>query len=441
MSTRVGLNKEPSKRLSVTGKTKSTRRDTPYPIDEAHFHPAAVEDDPAAKSGIFNAGLTGGGRTSATDVLVDFMASTAKKNAATDLAVNGKDGDGNAAAAVASAGLSEAEKPKRVGMLALFSFATFSEGMMMIAGTVMAIISGLSMPVWLLLLAQSLETFNNIGKIIGAGGDISIISDELFKLIYSFAILGVVTLIAGSAYVAIWTYTGERQTLRIKQKFVTNALRQEMAWFDKRGDPQELPVIAANGLTKINNAIGRTIGDTISNLLSSLGCLAVSLILDTYLALFMLCMLPIIGAAIGIVSCYMRKSSRLALAEFASAGAFAAEVLTGIKTVASLCCEKWAVQEYKKHSMMAQKYSIQSQYLSKLASGVMGGLFYLTLCWAFIFGTEQVAQSSALANDLPLGSFQCIFTPEKCGISGSYVMVCIYGIILTSQFVSEKGWQ
>ncbi|KAL3912758.1 MAG: hypothetical protein SGILL_006759, partial [Bacillariaceae sp.] len=425
-TTRVGLNKEPSKRLSAAGKQPSVRRDTPYPTN---LHATAADDD--LTSGIFNAGLTGGGRTSATDVLVDFMASTAKKNAATDLAVNGGDDDEKAAAV---GGLSEDEKPKRVGMLALFSFATFGEGMWMIAGTVFAVISGLSMPVWLLLLAQSLQTFNNIGKIIGAGGDISILSDELYKLIYSFAILGVVTLIAGSAYVAIWTYTGERQTLRIKQKFVTNALRQEMAWFDRRGDPQELPVIAANGLTKINHAIGRTIGDTISNLLSSLGCLAVSLLLDTYLALFMLCMLPIIGAAIGIVSCYMRKSSRKALGEFASAGAFASEVLTGIKTVASLCCEKWAVQEYKSHSMMAQKYSIKSQYLSKLASGVMGFLFYLTLCWAFIFGTEQVAQSSQQANDLPLGSFQCIFTPEKCGISGSYVMVCIYGIILTSQF-------
>lgn len=298
----------------------------------------------------------------------------------------------------------------------------------------MAAIAGLAMPVWLLLLAQSLQTFNNIGKIIAAGGDISILSDELYRLIYSFALLGVVTLISGSAYVALWTYTGERQTLRIQQKFVTNALRQEMAWFDRRGDPQELPVLAANGLAKINGAIGRTIGDVLANLLSSVGCLAVSLWLDTSLALFMLCMMPVIGVCIGVISCYMRKSSRKALGEFASAGAFATEVLTGIKTVASLCAEKWAVQQYKEHSMRAQKYSIQSQFLSKLASAVMGLLFYFTLTWSFLFGTEQVAQSSEQANELLLGSFQCIFTPEKCGISGSYVMVCIYGIILTAQF-------
>jgi ATP-binding cassette subfamily B (MDR/TAP) protein 1 len=104
----------------------------------------------------------------------------------------------------------------------------------------------------------------------------------------------------------------------------------------------------------------------------------------------MLCILPVIGVCVGVVGCFMRKSSGLALKEFASAGAFASEVLTGIKTIASLRAEKWAVERYTGHAVEAQKHSVKAQVLSKLAAGLMGFLFYVTYTFAFIFGTYQV---------------------------------------------------
>jgi len=90
------------------------------------------------------------------------------------------------------------------------------------------------------------------------------------KLIYSFAIVGAVSLVSGASYVALFTYCGERQTLRIRELFVRSAFRQEAAWFDRRGDPQELPTLAANALSRINAAVGRQIADTFSNLLERL---------------------------------------------------------------------------------------------------------------------------------------------------------------------------
>lgn len=64
----------------------------------------------------------------------------------------------------------------------------------------------------------------------------------------------------------------------------------------------------------------------------------------------------------------------MALVEFASVGAFASEVLTGIHTIASLRAERWAVERYTTHVADAQKFSVQSQIYSKLASGLVGVL-------------------------------------------------------------------
>eukprot|EP00985_Skeletonema_marinoi_P015135 scaffold7749_cov105-Skeletonema_marinoi.AAC.1 len=64
------------------------------------------------------------------------------------------------------------EKDKnRVGLFTLLKYSTKTERYLMSLGIVMAAISGLCMPVWLLLLAQSLSTFNQIGQLFATIGD------------------------------------------------------------------------------------------------------------------------------------------------------------------------------------------------------------------------------------------------------------------------------
>lgn len=361
-------------------------------------------------SSVNSAGLVGGGSTSAANEVIRFI---------------NRSGDGR----------NEGMEKKRVGLFAMFRYSSTTERWMMALGIIMAAIAGLSMPIWLLLLAESLETFNNIGKLLSQGASITILLDEMYKLIYSFAIVGAVSLVSGFAYVSIWTYVGEQQTLRIRKMFVASALKQDMTWFDATvGDPQELPVMAANSLGRVQICLGRTIADTFSNILSAAGCLAVALGLDAPLALFMLCVVPVIGVLVGIISCFMRKNSYRALGEFQSAGAFASEVLNGIPTIASLRAEQWAVRRYTNHVTGAQMYSVKTQFYSKLAAGIMGLLFYLTECFAFIYGTTQAAARTDTENSYRL-PFACSFR-EDCGIHGSAVMVSIYGIILTAQFVA-----
>ena len=194
----------------------------------------------------FSAGLVGGGTTSAGDTLIQSIIQQPSEDDSTII-------DSSAVAT---------ETTKRVGLFALFRYSTRNEKWLMIVGIIMAAVAGLSMPVWLLLLAQSLEIFNQIGSIIAAGGSYTILLDEMYKLIYSFAIVGAISLVSGTTYVALWTYIGEQQTLRIRKKFVSSALKQELAWFDTSvGDPQELPVLAANALGRIQLALGRSIAD------------------------------------------------------------------------------------------------------------------------------------------------------------------------------------
>lgn len=179
--------------------TTSRRRRSTYLVDG---------NGAAVSSSIGAAGLTGGGSSNAKLALVDWVADRARRVAAMD--VLGREGrklpEEEEAAAAAAA------EPSKVGFLELFRFATRREASMMVVGLVAAAFAGLAMPVWLYLLAQSLKTFNDIGKIINAGGDVSILQKQMDKLIYSFAIVGAVSLFSGTVYVAVFTYTGTYDT-------------------------------------------------------------------------------------------------------------------------------------------------------------------------------------------------------------------------------------
>ena len=61
-----------------------------------------------------------------------------------------------------------------------------------------------------------LQFFCSFGENQYSGGEeaIQLLLDQLYSLCWSFAVVGVVSLLAGSSYVSIWTWTGESQALR-----------------------------------------------------------------------------------------------------------------------------------------------------------------------------------------------------------------------------------
>eukprot|EP00970_Alexandrium_tamarense_P002139 scaffold294_cov193-Alexandrium_tamarense.AAC.4 len=65
----------------------------------------------------------------------------------------------------------------------------------------MAAISGLSMPMWLMLLSESLATFNQIRTNIAHGGSYTIFLDKMCNLIYSFVIVRAVSLVIGMPFI------------------------------------------------------------------------------------------------------------------------------------------------------------------------------------------------------------------------------------------------
>ena len=322
----------------------------------------------------------------------------------------------------------------KVSLLALLSYSTYKEKWLMALGLVMAFFSGLGLPLWLALLARSLDKFSNLAKLIdNVGLDQEslkkTLEDELNQMVIAFVYVGALMLGTGAIYVTIWTYTGERQALRIQERFVHSALQQDASWFDTH-DRQELPTQIAMGMVHLQNAIGRQMATTFANLCSALGCLAVALILNAPLALVMLCVVPIVFICVAILSCFIQRQSQKSSDLFSKAGALATEVISGMKTVASLCAQPWALEKYETFARASQKHSIWSGILASCVAGVTGLLFYSTYTLAFVIGTDQVAKDMEMATIV-----RCFFDDNpNCRVTGASIMCCIYGVILCATF-------
>ena len=324
----------------------------------------------------------------------------------------------------------QSRQKAKVSLWKLLSYSTWNERWLMIFGIICATFTGLGVPAWLVLLARSLDTFSNLAALIqrvGSEGLMETIEQELLRLCVAFAIVGLICLVTGTIYVSIWTYTGEKQALRIQNQFVRASMNQDAAWFDEN-DREALPTKMGTALVHINNAIGRQVVDVYSNAISALGCLVVALLLNTALSLIMLLVVPFALIIMALFNWCIRRVKKRGNKAMAEAGGIATETLSGIKTVASLCAQPYFRDAYQGHVMESAKSTIKASFLSSLLAGITGALFYVTYTFAFYIGTEQVVTGAEWQIIL-----RCFISNEpQCRVTGASVMCCIYGVVSLS---------
>jgi ABC-type multidrug transport system fused ATPase/permease subunit len=137
-----------------------------------------------------------------------------------------------------------------------------------------------------------------------------------------------------------------------------------------------------------------------------------------------------------LINACIRRVKKHANKEMSKAGGIATEVLSGIKTVASLCAQPYFEDKYQKHVRESARSSAKAAALSGLSAGIAGALFYVAYTVAFYVGTEQVVDGAQMATIL-----NCFISGEpQCRVTGAAVMCTIYGVILCITFIGVSDF-
>ncbi|XP_057768684.1 ABC transporter B family member 19-like [Salvia miltiorrhiza] len=271
----------------------------------------------------------------------------------------------------------EKKKEQSLPFYQLFSFADKYDCVLMISGSLGAVIHGSSMPVFFLLFG---EMVNGFGK---NQMDLHKMTHEVGKYALYFVFLGLVVCCSSYAEIACWMYTGERQAGALRRKYLEAVLKQDVGFFDTDARTGDIVFSVSTDTLLVQDAISEKVGNFIHYLSTFLAGLVVGFVSAWRLALLSVAVIPGIAFAGGLYAYTLTGLTSKTRESYASAGVVAEQSIAQVRTVYSYVGESKALSAY---SDLIQN-TLKLGYKAGTAKGLGLGCTYGIACmsWALVF--------------------------------------------------------
>ncbi|CAG8448774.1 2904_t:CDS:10 [Ambispora leptoticha] len=293
----------------------------------------------------------------------------------------------------------EKKKPtpdQKITLSQLFRFATFTDKLLMIFGSVGAMGNGASVPLMTIVFSSIIQAFLNFTIAIikdpaSASEARDTLNHDLRKNLIYFVALAVGVFILAYAQLACWMLAGERQAKRIRQLYFAAVLRQDIAWFDSVATGDVISRISSD-VEVVQDGISEKLAGIIQYLTTFFSAFIIAFFKGWRLALVLCCILPLLTAS-GI---FMAKSlSNFATRgqdAYAEAGAVAEQVLSSIKTIAAFGGQEREAARYKKKLDAGYELGKKQSIVQGIGIGSIMLIVFSTYGLAFYYGAKLVVE-------------------------------------------------
>ncbi|XP_034072938.1 bile salt export pump [Gymnodraco acuticeps] len=311
----------------------------------------------------------------------------------------------------------------RVGFFQLFRYASCNEVLMMVMGSVCAVLHGSAQPLMLLVFGLLTDTFieydvelnelkderkecvnntiqwkNHTGmnqsewaimnnKTIPCG--ILDIEYEMTNFALYYVGIGAAVFVLGYFQISLWVRSAARQIQLIRNLYFRQVMRMEIGWFDCTS-VGELNTRMSDDINKINDAIADQVAIFLQRFTTFVCGFCVGFVKGWKLTLVIVAASPLIGVGAGLMALFVAKLTGMELQAYAKAGAVADEVLTSIRTVAAFGGEAKEVQRYDRNLISAQRWGIRKGLIMGFFTGYMWLIIFLCYGLAFWYGSSLV---------------------------------------------------
>ncbi|KAL5780726.1 hypothetical protein ACOSQ2_011463 [Xanthoceras sorbifolium] len=273
-------------------------------------------------------------------------------------------------------------KKQSVSFFGLFAAADKTDYLLMFIGSLGAIIHGAALPVFFILFGRMIDSLGHLSS--NPHKLSSRISEHALYLLY----LGVVVLASAWIGVAFWMQTGERQTSRLRLKYLQSVLRRDMNFFDTEARDSNIIFHISSDAILVQDAIGDKTGHTLRYLSQFIVGFAVGFLSVWQLTLLTLAVVPLIAVAGGAYTITMSTLSEKGEAAYAEAGKVAEEVISQVRTVYSFVGEDKAVEAYSQSLNNALKLGKKSGIAKGVGVGMTYGLLFCA--WSLLLWYASV---------------------------------------------------
>ncbi|BBN07935.1 ATP-binding cassette, subfamily B (MDR/TAP), member 1 [Marchantia polymorpha subsp. ruderalis] len=250
----------------------------------------------------------------------------------------------------------------------LFMFADWWDYLLIVLGTIGACVHGVSVPIFFLFFGALIDAFGaNYANPQKMGQEVSKYALYLFYL-------GCVVLGASWLEISSWIQAGERQSSRMRTKFLKAVLSQEIAFFDPDGTTSAIVNRISTDTAFVQDAISEKAGNYIHFMAKFIAGFVVAFCSVWQLSLTTLAVVPAIVLAGAAYALTMIGHETKSLAAYEEAGKVAQQVVAQVRTVYSFGGEAKAVQEYAKALQTTLRLGKQGGFAKGLGLGVTYGL-------------------------------------------------------------------
>ncbi|KAJ3296002.1 ATP-binding cassette, sub-B (MDR TAP), member 4, partial [Blyttiomyces sp. JEL0837] len=272
---------------------------------------------------------------------------------------------------------------KPVSYFDLYRFADSFDTTLIILGVLVSIVVGVAQPIIVFgNIMQTLITYPYTKD----RDDLE--SNVKMGVIY-LVVIGSTVTVASYFQLALWMWTGERQTKRIREEYLAAVLRQDVAWFD-RNQTGDVTTRMTSDVITIQDGISEKVGQVIQSGSTFTAGFIIAFVKGWRLALVLCAAFPLLGVSSMLMAKTMARRQGKGSNHYAKAGAVAQEVLSAIRTVVAFGGEKREVVRYFKVLKDAEVEGVKGSLLNGASSGLSIMIFYLTYALGFWYGGSLV---------------------------------------------------
>lgn len=304
-----------------------------------------------------------------------------------------------------------AGKPELAGYLELFKYADAFDKTLMAVGTLCAVAFGAIQPVISLIIGDVSEAFAQYG--IAAqkavlGGSINQaaldaaknrLQDAVVYQVILFAVIGVGASVAAYIARATWSVSGQRQARRIRQKFLTAILDQDVRFFDDN-QVGDLTSRLSSDTTLLQEGISEKLALSAAYITQFIAGFIIAFVSGWKLTLILLAVTPILGIAGAVVGKVFASASAASQQVYAKSGAVAQEALSNIRTVVAFNGQERVITRYDTQLEDSVKINVARSWKAGAGFGVFFSSLYGIYALAFWYGAVLVDEGEMKGGDI-----------------------------------------
>ncbi|KAL5060040.1 hypothetical protein RYX36_031644 [Vicia faba] len=258
-----------------------------------------------------------------------------------------------------------------VGFGELFRFADGLDYVLMTIGTVGAIVHGCSLPIFLRFFADLVNSFGSNAN------DLDKMTQEVVKYAFYFLVVGAAIWASSWAEISCWMWTGERQSTKMRIKYLEAALKQDIEFFDTEVRTSDVVFAINTDAVMVQDAISEKLGNFIHYMATFVSGFVVGFTAVWQLALVTLAVVPMIAVIGGIHTTTLAKLTSKSQEALSQAGNIVEQTVVQIRVVLAFVGESRALQGYSSSLKVAQKLG----YKTGLAKGMgLGATYFVVFC-------------------------------------------------------------